>query len=409
MKKARVLSTVLSIVMGITSFISMTSFAETNVETAQGTAIGTVFLRYGNAKNPSQITDMQGIQAENVVSDGRYDMTWSIKDAPDFGTAESIFINIERIKPYFLGKSGEVKLGIEEVWLDGVKVKENFEWKPVFTAMTDTPIGTAVCDTGVWLKRSDNPDFNPAETVRVVFSLSGLAVPDTTDYKQKHEGTPIGTACLEYKTDKEQCIEGIAIFDDGNYVAEWDLQDYPEIADSPYLKFSINNIEPYELGENGKVTLTVNEIYQGGFKYFGKINPSVYVYGTDGYHNGNIIKMSNTLRNSSGEGLWNEIPYLVVKFTVSGLIKPEGEQLRGDVNGDSFVNAVDSSMVLAYYASASTDAETVFSEAQRYAGDMNSDGIIDAVDASNILSCYAKLSTDTNMNCGNTNVVPSRY
>ena len=104
--------------------------------------------------------------------------------------------------------------------------------------------------------------------------------------------------------------------------------------------------------------------------------------------------MSNTLRNSSGEGLWKEIPYLVVKFTVSGLMKPEGEQLRGDVNGDSFVNAVDSSMVLAYYASASTDAETVFSEAQRYAGDMNNDGIIDAVDASNILSCYAKLSTD---------------
>lgn len=247
MKKNKVLSAILSLVTGITSVISMASFEEANAETSQETAVGTVFLRYGNAKNPSQIKYMQGIQAENIASDGRYDMTWSIKDAPDFDTAESIFISIERICPYFLGKPGVVKLSIEEVWLDGAKAEENLEWKPVFTAMTDTSVGTAVCEADAWLKRSDNPDFTAEDTIRVVFSLTGL-------------------------------------------------------------------------------------------------------------------------------------------------MQPEGEQLQGDVNGDNFINAVDSSLVLSHYAYASTNSEGILNEAQRTAADMNGDNKIDAQDASVILSCYAKLS-----------------
>ncbi|MBR5683640.1 MAG: hypothetical protein IKW96_10290 [Ruminococcus sp.] len=393
MKKARVLSTVLSIVMGITSVISMTSIAETSTEPTQKTAIGTVSLRYGKGKGTKDIEQMPRIEAGEITTDGKYDMTWNVKDMPDFGEAEDIYIEVERIKPYFLGKYRDVKFSIGEIWLDGEKYDIPEEIKTNYGYMTDTSIGTADIWILTSLKNSDIPDFKADDTVRVVFSISGLAVPDTTDYKQKHEGTPIGTACLEYKTDREHCIEGIAISDDGNYVAEWDLHNYPEIADSTYLNFTIQNIEPFELGEQDKVTLTVNEIYQGGFKYFGKINPSIYIFGTDGYHNGNIIKMSNTLRNSSGEGIWKEVPYLVVKFTVNGLTSPDSEHLLGDVNGDKLINAVDSSLVLAHYANISTNKTGIFSSEQSDAADVNGDNVINAVDAATILSCYAKLAT----------------
>lgn len=65
----------------------------------------------------------------------------------------------------------------------------------------------------------------------------------------------------------------------------------------------------------------------------------------------------------------------------------------GDVNNDSYVDAVDASMILAEYALLSSKAPGEFDERQQAAADVNHDGFIDAVDASEVLAYYAHLSS----------------
>jgi uncharacterized protein YkwD len=65
----------------------------------------------------------------------------------------------------------------------------------------------------------------------------------------------------------------------------------------------------------------------------------------------------------------------------------------GDVNGDSKVNAVDASLVLADYAATGSGKPSSFSAVQRTKADVNGDEAVNAVDASQILSVYAKNST----------------
>lgn len=65
----------------------------------------------------------------------------------------------------------------------------------------------------------------------------------------------------------------------------------------------------------------------------------------------------------------------------------------GDVNYDSFIDAVDASMVLGEYASMSTGEMSSFDKYQQFVGDYNGDNIIDAVDATFILIEYARLQT----------------
>ena len=73
-------------------------------------------------------------------------------------------------------------------------------------------------------------------------------------------------------------------------------------------------------------------------------------------------------------------------------VKP-AEYKHGDVDNNGMVDAVDSSLVLAYYAKISTHSDGGFTDSQKKAADMNGDGQIDAVDASNILAYYARIST----------------
>lgn len=67
--------------------------------------------------------------------------------------------------------------------------------------------------------------------------------------------------------------------------------------------------------------------------------------------------------------------------------------LKGDVNNDCIIDAVDASMVLSQYAAAATGRPGSFNESQIRAGDVNEDNIIDAVDASKILAYYAAIAT----------------
>ena len=68
----------------------------------------------------------------------------------------------------------------------------------------------------------------------------------------------------------------------------------------------------------------------------------------------------------------------------------------GDVNFDENVNAVDASMVLAYYAETSSGKEGSFNPEQISAADMDGNGRINAVDASDILAYYAFISVGEN-------------
>ena len=65
----------------------------------------------------------------------------------------------------------------------------------------------------------------------------------------------------------------------------------------------------------------------------------------------------------------------------------------GDVNSDGYINAVDASSVLSYYARISTNQEGGYDAIQKLNADVNQDRSINAVDASNILAYYAYAST----------------
>ena len=71
----------------------------------------------------------------------------------------------------------------------------------------------------------------------------------------------------------------------------------------------------------------------------------------------------------------------------------EGPDTLGDINSDGYINAVDASSVLSYYARISTDQEGGYNALQKLNADVNHDRLINAVDASSILSYYAYNST----------------
>ncbi|MDE6519593.1 MAG: hypothetical protein K2K91_03910 [Ruminococcus sp.] len=67
---------------------------------------------------------------------------------------------------------------------------------------------------------------------------------------------------------------------------------------------------------------------------------------------------------------------------------------KGDINGDSFVDAVDASLILSEYATLSTNGISTFSDSQKILADINKDGLTDACDSSLILAFYSYLSTN---------------
>lgn len=70
------------------------------------------------------------------------------------------------------------------------------------------------------------------------------------------------------------------------------------------------------------------------------------------------------------------------------------QMMKGDVNDDGVVNAVDASYVLSYYALTSTGKEPNLVGEQVEAADYNEDGVVNAIDASAILTYYAMTATE---------------
>lgn len=82
-----------------------------------------------------------------------------------------------------------------------------------------------------------------------------------------------------------------------------------------------------------------------------------------------------------------------ITTTTTTSVQPSEKQNLGDINNDGYINAVDASTVLTYYALISTNKDGGFSSTQKASADVNNDGLINAVDASCILSYYAYIST----------------
>lgn len=68
--------------------------------------------------------------------------------------------------------------------------------------------------------------------------------------------------------------------------------------------------------------------------------------------------------------------------------------VKGDIDFDGNINALDASLVLTYYAEVSTGKAPVLTDDEFYAGDYDSDGAVNALDASGILTYYAQKATE---------------
>lgn len=106
-----------------------------------------------------------------------------------------------------------------------------------------------------------------------------------------------------------------------------------------------------------------------------------------------IVKYNGTICGYDGSRAEEYAKQNGYKFTSLG--KAPSEYPLGDINENGIVDAVDASMILAYYARISTGEDGEFSAGQRFAADLDKDGYIDAVDASKILSYYSYASTET--------------
>lgn len=74
-------------------------------------------------------------------------------------------------------------------------------------------------------------------------------------------------------------------------------------------------------------------------------------------------------------------------------LNSEPQYNPADVNGDSFIDSSDASLILVAYSRLSTGYSSSLSKAQEIAADINKDGIINSSDASDVLSYYAYTST----------------
>lgn len=67
--------------------------------------------------------------------------------------------------------------------------------------------------------------------------------------------------------------------------------------------------------------------------------------------------------------------------------------VRGDIDENGVIDAIDASLALTVYACISTSKPTEMTEQQMINADVDKNGIVDAIDASEILTYYALVST----------------
>ena len=235
-------------------------------------------------------------------------------------------------------------------------------------------------------------------TVRHTNYLSGAAKEDTIEVNivEQKAATAIGAASLALKSSSfYRSIKGESIVSDGRYDVTWDISGYTDYIDAADISLLLENYEPFELGENGNFSMAVEEVWLDGVKYEGDIAAApVYHASNYGSHNGNVLSSEAVLKNGDTVG-FSAAESVRVVFTLNGLASPvlENGAIRGDVNGDKRIDSVDASKVLAHYALVSTEQEDDLSTEQLAAADVDKDGEINANDASKILAYYSNVST----------------
>ena len=164
---------VLSIIITFAAVFTTVCYAEEINSTVSNEKLGTTYLDI----NPNDTQTAVQLEGESIYADGKYDMTWEISDSNGINDAEIINLVIKNNEPYPLGVSGELSLEINEIWVDGVKLDENLNGKPVYSQMVDYTYAPNEI-TGILfnLRTSSFNDLNTPinENIRIVFTLSNL-------------------------------------------------------------------------------------------------------------------------------------------------------------------------------------------------------------------------------------------
>ncbi len=103
---------------------------------------------------------------------------------------------------------------------------------------------------------------------------------------------------------------------------------------------------------------------------------------------GDSYPLELTTKNMRGESMatLNELTPL----TIDGAINiVEGEYLKGDVDLDGKVTAIDAMLILVEYSTLQVGRASTFSSLQTMLGDVDENGVINAIDAYNVLVYYA--------------------
>lgn len=122
-------------------------------------------------------------------------------------------------------------------------------------------------------------------------------------------------------------------------------------------------------------------------------NPKCRIFGSR-YTINDTLHISSELVSFSGTMIgYVDSAAQVHAEKYSAAFMPIEDFSLGDANFDGEVNALDASLVLTEYASASTGNASAFYEYQKFIADTDSDGNINSLDASYILGYYAYTAT----------------
>lgn len=191
------------------------------------TAIGAVSLELSSDSN------YEKIKGENIIADGKYDVTWDVSDHAKAVGESDLKLVLDNYEPFELGERDKIKLNIEEIWLDGVKYEGDIARAPIYRWATDGYRGGKVLYSDALLKNAENTGFAAENSVRVVFTLSGLLSPELES----------GAICGDVNSDKK--IDSV----DASLV----LSHYALVSTDKEDELSDEQLEAADVDKNGVV------------------------------------------------------------------------------------------------------------------------------------------------------------
>ncbi len=172
----------------------------------------------------------------------------------------------------------------------------------------------------------------------------------------------------------------------------------PEVTDEPYYITKADGGNSYSFDIEGRDTTdddyrnyTLNVAVTGGVYNDTAVYTDTFTVpdGNDNPDSFRDITYSFTIDNEYTGNKWE---ILSETKTHKNIVLHINHYLKGDVNGDNLIDAVDATQIQQYYAKLSASGEDTFNERQKLSADVNGDNLIDAVDATQIQQYYAKLS-----------------